>query len=28
VLTGHGFSYERDRQFLVINSKVKIDYYR
>jgi|SRR6185437_11780586 len=28
VLTGHGFSYDRDRQFLVINSKVKINYYR
>ncbi|MCC2626204.1 MAG: lptC [Burkholderiales bacterium] len=28
ILTGHGFSYDRDRQFLEINSKVKIIYYR
>lgn len=28
VLTGHGFSYDKDRQFLEINSKVKITYYK
>lgn len=27
VITGHGFSYERDREFLTINSRVKVVYY-
>lgn len=27
VLTGHGFSYDRDKQFLIINSKVNITYF-
>ncbi len=27
VLTGHGFSYDRDRQLLEINSKVRVSYY-
>lgn len=26
VLTGHGFSYDRDKQFLTINSRVRITY--
>lgn len=28
MLTGHGFSYDRDRQFLEINSNVRINYYK
>lgn len=28
VLTGHGFSYDRERQFLEIKSKVRITYYQ
>lgn len=27
IITGHGFSYEHNREFLVINSKVKVVYY-